>query len=376
MKFRTTRYRRPLRRADRYLLREILLPLLVAVVAVAMVVFLFQARRLASAALGLGLRLDDVAVIFVSALPPFLVLAIPIAYLLAVLVGLGRLAQDRELIALRAAGASPWRLARVPIGLGIAVTLVCLPIAMYGEPYGLRMLHRRLVDVGLRNLTRAIQPGVFNEDFVGSAVYAAKRNDDGSLEDVVVFDERNRDRPMLVVSSRGKFTIDAQSIEFSLEDGEMHLGLVGVADRYDRLSFERVVMGVDVSDDLFRKARFVSMLGQMTMQQMHDAAYEAKLSTPLGRRILKQYWRRYAFPSMALVFGLIGAAIALSGGPRTRARNAVLGVLAVLGYYLLTRIADIVVIRYDGLSFVGAWLPNVIAIAVGAWGVHRSGRPR
>ncbi len=363
-------------RADRYLLREIAIPLLVGVVAVAMVVFLFQARRLAGAALGLGLRLDDVAVIFFSALPPFLVLAIPIAYLLAVLVGLGRLAQDRELIALRAAGASPWRLARVPIALGVTVSLATLPIAMFGEPYGLRMLHRRLVDVGLRNLTRAIQPGVFNEDFEGSAVYAARRHDDGTLEDVVVFDERNADGPVLVVSSRGQFTIDAQKIEFSLADGEMHLGVAGTADRYDRLAFDEVTMGVDVSDDLFRRARFVSMLGQMTGPQLKAAAYDAKLSTPLGRRILKQYWRRFAFPSMALVFGLIGAAIALSGGPRTRARNAILGVGAVLGYYLLTRVADIVVIKYGGTSFAGAWLPNLLALAVGAWGLGRSGRPR
>lgn len=363
-------------RADRYIFREIAVPLFVAVVAVVMVVFLFQARRLAGAALGLGLRLEDVAVIFFAALPPFLVLAIPIAYLLAVLVGLGRLAQDREIVALRAAGASPWRLARVPIALGIAVSLLCLPVAMYGEPYGLRMLHQRLVDVSLRNLTRAIQPGVFNEDFAGSAVYAERFGDDGRLENVVVFDERNADRPMLVVSSGGGFSVDDDAIVFSLDDGEMHLGAPGDPARYDRLRFARAEMGVDAADELTRRTRFVSAIGRLTGPEMRAAADEATLASPLGRRILKTYWRRFAFPSMALVFGVLAAAIALSGGPRSRARNAILGVLTVLGYYLLTRVADIVVVKYPGTPFVGAWLPNVVALGVGVIGLLRGGRPK
>src|SRR5438105_1732409 len=98
-------------RIDRYLFREIVLPLAISAALVVLAVFLFQARRLATAALGLGLTLEDAVVIFLSALPPFLMLAIPIAYLLSVLVGLGRLSADLEITALKAAGASPMRIA-------------------------------------------------------------------------------------------------------------------------------------------------------------------------------------------------------------------------------------------------------------------------
>ena len=76
-------------RLDRYILRQVLLPFLTAVLVVVLLVFLFQARRLASAALGLGLTLEDAVVIFGAALPPFLVMAVPIAYLMAVLRGGG-----------------------------------------------------------------------------------------------------------------------------------------------------------------------------------------------------------------------------------------------------------------------------------------------
>lgn len=284
-----------------------------------------------------------------------------------------RLAQDRELVALSAAGASPFRLARIPIALGVIVSAIGVPVAMYGEPYGLRLLHQRLVDVSLRNLTRAIQPGVFNEDFKGSAVYASAHAD-GKLAGVFVFDERNRERPVLVVSERGGFELYDDAIVFSLEDGEMHLGTPGAADRYDRLRFERAEMGLDAADELVRRTRFVSPVARLTGEEMRAWAREAKLSTPLGRRIEKTYWRRFAFPTMAFVFGLIAAAIALSGGPRARARNAILGVLTVVGYYLLTRVGDLLVVKYAGTSFVGAWGPNALALALGAFVLWRGGR--
>ena len=74
-------------------------------------------------------------------------------------VALGRLAQDLELVALRAAGASSLRIAKVPLLLGVLVTALGLPLAHFAEPYGLQALQRRLVDVGLRNHTRAWRTG-------------------------------------------------------------------------------------------------------------------------------------------------------------------------------------------------------------------------
>jgi lipopolysaccharide export system permease protein len=365
-------------RVDRYLFREIVWPLLISIALVVLAVFLFQARRLATAALGLGLTLEDAAVIFVSALPPFLMLAIPIAYLLSVLIGLGRLSADLEITALKSTGASPFRIARIPILTGVAVTALALPIAIFGEPYGLQALHRRLVDVGLRNLTRAIQPGVFNEDFRGSAIYARKLGDDGRLRDVLLYDERDPEHAVLLAARSGD--LDAKlgsSIVFNLDRGEMHLGSAPSDDHYDRIRFEHAHLGLDAEQEIGHRTEFVSVIGRMSMSDMLFEAERQRPSDPqLSRRILKTYWRRFAFPSMAFVLGVIGAAIALTGAPRARARNALLGMLAVIGYYVLTRIADFLVVQYEGTPFYCAWVPNLIALAAGVAVLVRAGRPR
>jgi lipopolysaccharide export system permease protein len=364
-------------RVDRYLLREIALPFVVAVALVVTSVFLLQARRLATAALGFGLQLEDAAIIFVSALPPFLIMAIPIAYLLSVLVGFGRLSGDNELVALRSAGASPFRIARVPLLLGLVIFLATIPIAVIGEPYGLRLLHTRLIEVGMRNLTGAIRPGVFNEDFRGSAVYASSREPDGNLTGVLLYDERDEKHAVLITARSGSFSSTKDSgIRFELADGEMHLGQTSTIARYERVRFDSARLGLDAAKELSRRTQWVSIVGRMTNEEMLEQIAAIDPADPLGRRIEKTYWRRFAFPSMAFVLGAIGAAIALTGRPRSRARNAVLGMAAIVSYYALTRIADFLVVQGVGTPMLLAWLPNVLVLAVALIGIARSGRPR
>lgn len=366
----------PLDRVDRYILREIGLPFVLSITVVVLLVFLFQARRLATAALGLGLTLEDVVVIFGAALPPFLVLAVPIAYLLSVLVGLGRLGQDLELVALRAAGASPARIARIPILMGGCVAVLGLPLAHFAEPMGLRALQARLVDVGLRNLTRAVRPGTFNEDFRGNAVYAAREGDDGELQEVLLFDEREAAQPVLVTAQRGTFRVTGRGVELALASGELHLGRAGADDRYDRLGFETLRMGLDAQDEIAERTRFVSPVSQLDSTEMMRVARELGPNSPKGRRMEKTYWRRYALPLMALVFGVLGAAIALTGSPRARARNAVLGLLAVLGYYVASRIGDLLVVEYPGTPEVAAFGPVLLLLILGGIGLARAGAHR
>lgn len=361
-------------RVDRYLLREIAVPLGFSLGFVVLAVFLLQGQRLLTAALGLGLTPWDLVLIFVSALPPFAVLAVPIACLLSVIVGLGRLAQDRELVALRAAGVGPLRLARAPLVLGALVGAIALPIAHLGEPYGLRLLYLRLVDVGLRNISYGLQPGVFNEDFQGLALYAREREPDGALLGLVVYDERVDGRPMLVLAARGRLEPDGQSgLALRLEDGELHVGAASAPTRYERVEFERLELGIDARRELLERTRFVSEIAQLTTPEMWRGVEERRGSN-WARRVERAFWRRFSFPLMCPIFALVACAIVLSARAEARAESAILGLLAVVGYYVLMRITDTVALDHPLGPALAAWGPDLTLLVLGVVGLARAGR--
>jgi len=112
-----------MRLLDRYLLRELLVPLgyclagfLVFWVAFDLFAELgqFQEQKL---------RGGDVVQYYLARSPEFLVLVLPIALLLALLYTLTNHARHQEITAMRAAGLSLWRLCLPYLGVGLAATL-------------------------------------------------------------------------------------------------------------------------------------------------------------------------------------------------------------------------------------------------------------
>ncbi|MBI2378166.1 MAG: LptF/LptG family permease [Deltaproteobacteria bacterium] len=367
-------------RLDRYVLREVLVPFVLSVLAVVVLVFLLQAHNFAGAALGLALTASDVLVILGAALPPFLVLAVPMAFLASVVIGLVRMSGDLEIGAMLAAGASPLRVARAPIVLGAFVSLLTLPVAHVLQPLGLAALRERLVDLALRNMTQAIEPGTFREDLGGVALFA-ESIEDRTLKSVLLYDERDPTAPVLVLARSAALTPRSRPgrspiIDVELRDGEMHLESPSAENRYDRVAFTRARLAIDADRELRERTRFVSDIQQMSSGQMLEEAVRRGPKNLEGRRIERDFWRRFAYPSMSFVFALIGAAIALGADRSARARIAMLSILAVVGYYMTTRIGDGAVTRASGTPFWAAIGPNLLFFAIGAVGLFRLGRAR
>ena len=112
-----------MRLLDRYLLRELLIPLgyclcgfLLFWITADMFVKLGEFQRK-------GLVASDIAAYYVFVLPDFLVLVLPIALLLALLYALTNHARHQEITAIRAAGVSLWRLSLPYFGVGLLGSL-------------------------------------------------------------------------------------------------------------------------------------------------------------------------------------------------------------------------------------------------------------
>ena len=109
-----------MRLLDRYLLRELLIPLgyclcgfLLFWISSDLFVKLGEFQKK-------GLVARDIAEYYLVVLPEFLVLVLPIALLLALLYALTNHARHQEITAIRAAGVSLWRLSLPYLGVGFA----------------------------------------------------------------------------------------------------------------------------------------------------------------------------------------------------------------------------------------------------------------
>ncbi|MFN0063509.1 MAG: LptF/LptG family permease [Myxococcaceae bacterium] len=361
----------------RYLLLEMLPPLATWLTFLFSLLLVMQLLRGSDVLLGSAVGVLDVAQIILYMSPHFLVMALPVALLVAVLFGLGRLADDQEWLAIQALGVSPRSLVAVPLLLGAMVSTAMVGLALGPEARGLAGVKRVMNDVIKRNLVGDVKSGVFYEDLPSLTVYAEKVDAArGRWTNVLLQDEREGVAPLLVVARRG--AIDTQSagaaLTLTLTEGNLHRA-DAAATGYTLLDFETGHLALGVEQSIWRKNKFRSPKEELTPLELWQVGQETQARGGDGRPFLTHFHVRLGQALSPLAFALMGAPMALRR--RTSGKNAAF--LAALGAYIAYYVL------YRGMEQLGATgklplllagqLPNVILVAVGVFLLVRLARP-
>src|SRR5512138_2095322 len=208
---------------DRYLAREILLPLAAGLLFLTQLLLATQLLAQANLLFGAGVDLADVGQVIFFLLPYFVGFVLPVAFLLGVVLGVSRLAGDREVVAMGAAGLSPLRLLRVPLALSLVVGALGVWLALFLEPAGMRAARSLMNDIVRKNVSSEVRPGTFYEQIPGFTLYA-EQVEDGGWSNVLIQDRSNPEAPVLSLSRRGRLEPvgEGQDMTLALEDGELH----------------------------------------------------------------------------------------------------------------------------------------------------------
>jgi lipopolysaccharide export system permease protein len=123
-----------MRLLDRYLLRELLVPLGYCLGAFLIFWIAFDLFTELEGLQEYKMRGGDIARYYLVRTPEFLVMVLPIALLLALLYALTNHARHHEIAAIRAAGVSLWRLAVPYFGVGFAASLILFALNEFCVP--------------------------------------------------------------------------------------------------------------------------------------------------------------------------------------------------------------------------------------------------
>src|SRR6202045_2662115 len=121
----------------RYVLREVLGSALIGVAVFSFILFTRDLGRILELVVRNSAPLPSVAQIFLFTLPVALTYTIPMGVLVGILIGLGRLAADSEITAMRASGLGVWTFLRVISIFVLVAWLLALGNSLYVAPHSL-----------------------------------------------------------------------------------------------------------------------------------------------------------------------------------------------------------------------------------------------
>jgi len=155
------------------------------------------------------------------AIPNLIVMVAPVAFLIASLYTLNKIAGDSELIVLSAAGASVWRVFAPYFALAVVVFLGVLAGSVFVMPKAARMLGDLTTQVRADVLSQVLRPGEFSDLEKGLTFHMRNRSRNGELLGVVVRDERDPKMTTTVIAERGVIAKDSEHASMELYDGQI-----------------------------------------------------------------------------------------------------------------------------------------------------------
>lgn len=360
----------------RYILRELLWPLGAWLAFLFLLLFVMQVLRSPEVLLGSAVTAVDLARLIAYLSPHFLVMAVPIAFLLSLLLGLGRLSEDRELTALQALGVGPWQLLRAPLLVGVGLALVMVWLSSTLQPWGLTSLKALVEEVIKKNVVSDVKAGVFYDDLSRLTLYAEKVDPDARRwTHVLIHDDRDPRAPLLVLARSGRVAAEARSaaLELRLFEGEVHRADRTSAD-YSVVTFERGELNVGVAENVSRRNRLRSLKEEMTPFELVRAAREAEQEGQDPRPFWMFLYSRLGNALAPLSFAVLGTPLAIGRRQQGRARGFLLTFGGYIVFYLLGRLFESWALRGAMPTLVAGLLANVLFVVLGLAAMYRLGR--
>jgi len=365
---------------SRNVLREVLPPFGLGLAAYTFLLLLRSLVQLSEMIVRRGAPASLVGKLLLLTLPQVLVLTIPMAFLFGILIGVGRLSGDSEIVALRASGVSRGRLF-LPVGLaGAALAVVVGVLSTWGYPTANDRLERLESSLFASAALEMVRPRVFTEPrtewdwvmFVDRDVPGA-----AGWRGVFLDDRTERDRESVIVARDGRFRFDGRRLWLDLAGAIQHTTerldpRVYRVDRSEKLSI-LVHESRDSSCDGSRVEKGVRL---QTLAELWRNLRRPEISPERYRLLRVEVQKKFAIPAACIVFALVGLPLGITNRRGGRGSGFAVSLAIILGYYLLFNTGENWAEDGRISTVVAMWLPNALLAAFGAFLFLRPERER
>ncbi|MFZ2089266.1 MAG: LPS export ABC transporter permease LptF [Desulfobaccales bacterium] len=316
----------------RYLLREVLTPFAVSLLAFTTIVFSGRLLLITRMILVKGIGFKEILKSALYLFPYLLVFTLPMAATVGIILALMRLSVDHEMMALRTAGLSYSRLLAPLLGFSLAVGLITLFLTTYGSPWAQKSTRELLTEVVKKRADLGLQEQTFNTDFRDLMLFVnrvAPRG--GQLEGIFVNDWREPENPQTIYAQSGRIRYEPAQESMVLNLSE------GLVVRWgSELGHQQTVEFKSYELPL----RLFASQGQISEREMsfHELQAGIRGETPGSKRhvrLVVELHQRLALPLGAFILCLLAIPLGLSPGVHGRTWGLVLGLLTFLVYYIV-----------------------------------------
>jgi len=358
----------------RYILKEIAFPFFMILFILTFVLLMGKILQLMDLMVNKGIRVFDIGLLIIYLMPSFLMFTIPISLFVAIMMGLGRLSSDNELIVMKASGMSLYEISKPIILAAVATFFLTALTSYFLVPAGNYATKILLFNVARQKASAGIKEKVFNDDFKGILLYADKIPVSGDyMEGVLISDTRNTEEQSTIIATRAYLVANPNemTVTLRLEDGATHSVDRGLKN-YRKMDFGRYDIKLDLGAAMTEEKAKSKSSTEMTVGEIMKRMQDKKIKDTDLRELAIEIQKKLSIPVSTLVFCVLGIPLGIRKHRTARFWGFSIGLAVVLAYYLIRLGGEALAETGQLTPFIGAWTPNILLGIAGIFLFYRA----
>jgi len=356
----------------RYILRELLGSFAIGVMLLAIVFGMGNMRRYADKIAASGMNLWDVVRLFMLVIAVVAKYLVPVAFLVAILLTLGRMSRDGEVLAARACGLHLGMVTQPVLMLSLVMAAAMFVSADRAGPWAVLKAKSLVTDLVTEAGARLLRDGTWVDGAGGLQFYVDRTEPDGTLYGIeIVFADEERS-PVHVRAESGRVRLSATGPVLALEGCEVlafgERSVTTIEQAEVRLTSAAAALR-ETEKPLYRRDPDTLGFRELLELARHPEASESRRS-----KARNEAGERTALPFACVAFALVGTGLGARalGGGRPYALGVALPTIGV--YYGLLLLGQTLSDVTSASPLITAWIPNVAVGGAGAVITHRAAR--
>ena len=347
-----------------YFLKEFIGPLFLTLGVLSFVMVLVgNLKKIADLVINRGVDIYSVLKLFLLMTPYIVTYALPISVLVAVLISLGRLSSDNEIVAIRTSGINLFSLILPLVITGMILSLILVIFNDRAASYAHYAYRKTLIEVGIKNPTAAFEEGVFINSFQKYILFIyrvdQKKN---KLSNVRIYEPQGENKPTrTIIAKTGEFIAvpEKHTVKLKLVDGTSDEPDPENPTNFYKLNFKTYFMNLNLSEGR-DKGRIEKKPKDMTIQELRSEIDKLRKEGVDPNPLVTEINEKITLAFSCFVFILLGSALGIITRRREKSINLGIAIIIIVVYYPLFIGCEALAIQgYLNPGF-AMWIPNII----------------
>ncbi len=369
---------------DRYVIREVLLPLLLSLLLLTFLLIIPPFLKQGYPIIAQGVDAWIVGKVVITLLPQALAISIPMAVLLGLLIALGRLSGDREFVAMQACGVSIYQLLRPLVTIALLSTAATAYVMIIARPDANQSFREIIFKEVAQRVENNIRPRVLFTQFPNNVLYVRNIDQDSHvMRDVFLADTTKGGITTLSFAREGRFIIDRarKLVQLQLTRGNQHTLQNSAPDQYQTTQFDQLVLSLD-AQSVFKNSPTKNP-PEMSIPELRDVIANTRGNDPSSLKLVAEarmfLQNNFAIPVACCVLALVALALGVSNRKDGMLASFAIGFIVVFAYYVLLYLGRAAAVGGRLSGDIAPWISPAVIGLVGVgltiWRAKSTDRP-